>query len=450
VGRLPRGTHSLSREQVAANQRVRLVSALVEVVGEQGYAGATMAQVVERAGVSRRAFYELFANLEECFLAAYDMIVDDGLSQIASLAGAGEGPREFRMALELLFARAVENPAAHRLVLLEAPALGPMGVQRRERLIGSYEAVLRERLGVAPRPGLIPNPLLRAIVGGIIKVLYTRVQAGAQRQLKGLIEELVRWPFSYSPLPAQVEAIGELRPTRLQGALIGGRAPGSLSPWSASGRGRAGYRTASLSRSFLVHSQRERILDAVAQLSAEKGYAETTVEDIAARAAVSLQAFYEHFADKEDALLVAYELGHDKGCALVERVHDAAPDWPTAVRAGVVALLEYLASEPAFAHLALVDAPIATPRSAELSNKGIVRYAQLLTPGFEQAPADSRPPQVTIEAIIGAIFELCLTYTLHGRTRDLTELTPWVTYIALAPFLGPKDSGRMACRPQTR
>ena len=69
-----------------------------------------------------------------------------------------------------------------------------------------------EHLGVAPRPGLIPNPLLRAIVGAFLKVLYTRVQGGAQRQLPGLIPHMVRWSFSYLPLPPTMDAIRDGRP----------------------------------------------------------------------------------------------------------------------------------------------------------------------------------------------------------------------------------------------
>ena len=447
--RLPRGPHSLSREQVAANQRERVMGAMIELVGEQGFAATTVAQVIGRAGVSRKAFYEGFADKEECFLATYDMIVEEGFARVAGAASEAGGLQdELGFGLGALFQRANEQPGVERLVLVEIAALGPVGIARRETLIGSYEAMLRENLGASPRPGIIPNPLLRAVVGGYLKVLYSRVQGGAQRQLPALVPDLVRWSFSYYPLPSAMDAIRELRPLTGSASLAGGRAPGTLSPWSTSSRTRAASRrTPSVSRSFLVHSQRERILDAVVQLTAERGFANVKLEDIAERAAVSLQAFYEHFADKEDAFLVAYEVGHGKGRAIVERVHDAAPDWPHAVRAGVSALLEFLASEPAFAHAALVDALIATPRTAERSNKGIVRYAELLTPGFEEAPDGGKPPEVTIEAIAGGIFELCLAYTVQGHADRLTELAPWVTYLALAPFVGPERAGLVAAEP---
>jgi AcrR family transcriptional regulator len=445
--RLPRGPHALSREEVAANQRARIMGAMIELVGEQGFGATTVAKVIARAGVSRKAFYQHFANKQECFLATYDTVVAEGFERVATASReAGGLQEELGFGLDALFQRANESPNIQRLVLVEVAALGPAGIARREQLISAYEGMLRENLGAAPRPGVIPNPLLRAVVGGFLKVLYTRVQDGAQKQLPALIPDLVRWSFTYYPLPDALNEIGELKPLSSQTGVVGGRAPGSLAPSSTSSRRRAaGRRTPSASPSFVVHSQRERILDAVAQLSAEKGYTNVTLEDIAERAAVSLQAFYEHFANKEDAFLVAYEVGHGKALAMVERVHDAAPDWPHAVRAGTIALLEFLASEPAFTHLALVDALIATPRTAERANKGIVQYVELLAPGFDEAPARSQPPAVTTEAIAGGIFELCLTYTVQGHIGDLTELAPWVIYFALAPFVGTEAAGLIAC-----
>src|SRR5438105_1831196 len=71
--RLPSGRHGLTREAVVASQRSRLIDAMAQVVAERGYPATTVADVVERAGVSRRTFYEQFADKEACFLAAYDV-----------------------------------------------------------------------------------------------------------------------------------------------------------------------------------------------------------------------------------------------------------------------------------------------------------------------------------------------------------------------------------------
>jgi AcrR family transcriptional regulator len=447
---LPRGRHKLSREQVADSQRTRLMDATIELVGERGYSGTTVADLVALAGISRKAFYEHYANKQECFLATYDAIVAENLARVSSAADEVEGMRERESyGLETLFERTLSHHHRARLVLIEVGALGPAGIARREQLVSAYEGLLRENLGVAPRPGPIPNPLLRAMVGGMLRVLYTRVQKDAQTELPGLTPDLVAWSFSYSPLPEAMQSIRELRPSHLPAALVGGRAPGTLSPRATSSRRRAATRrTPSISPSFVAHSQRERILDAVAQLSAEKGYAAFTVEDIAAYASVSLKAFYEHFADKEDAFLVAYEVGHGKGLAIVERAYDGEHDWRAGVRAAVATLFDFLASEPVFAHMALVDALIATPLTAARSNKGQVQYAELLAPGLDEARGETLPA-VAMEAISGGIFELCLSYTARGHISELSELVPWATYFALAPFVGAEQAAHIATGSST-
>src|SRR6476659_5078578 len=90
---LPRGPHSLSRDEVVASQRGRMIEAMAETVAEKGYAATTVADVVARAGVSRKTFYEHFADREECFLAAYDAAVDALFARVAErvATGAPEG-----------------------------------------------------------------------------------------------------------------------------------------------------------------------------------------------------------------------------------------------------------------------------------------------------------------------------------------------------------------------
>ena len=133
-----------------------------------------------------------------------------------------------------------------------------------------------------------------------------------------------------------------------------------------------------------------------------------------------------------------------KACSIVERAFATQSDWRLGVREGISALLDFLASEPAFAHLALVEALTATRRTAECAVDGIAAYAEMLIPGAEQATDLVLPPAVTIEAIAGGLFELCLTYALLGRTESLSELLPRATYFALAPFIGPEQAGHVA------
>ncbi len=441
---LPRGPHSLSREQVASSQRERLVAAMIDATGENGYLGTTVADVTARAGVSRKAFYEHFPNKQECFLSAYDAIAAEGVERVRSaFLAAGDLPDSARAAIGALFEWALENPRFLRLFLLEIRAAGPAGTERRERLIASFELLLRERLGVDPGPGVVPNPVLRALIGGLSRVLYMQAQSDRDAQLLDSVEELARWMTSYLP-PQRIER----REVRAHPHLLGGRAPGTLSPSALVGSRRGlTAEDRGVSRSLVVHSQRERILDAVANLTTESGYAGLTSQSIADEAAVSLQAFYAHFADKEDAFLVAYEIGHGKGLAIVERAYTAEPDWRSGMRAALAALFDFLASEPSFAHLALVDALTATERTAERSNRGMAPYLQMLAVGLEETSRSQRPSAITVEAIAGGIFELCLSHALHDRIDELPALVPPATYFALAPFIGSQEAAGIASGP---
>jgi len=490
AGKLPRGPHSLTRDQVAANQRLRVGLAMLEAIGEKGYVATTVSEVVARAGVSRKAFYQQFANKEECFLATYDTIAREGRRRVTRALRDSEGrPDRIETAIRTVFEAAMENPDALRLAITEITAVGQIGIERRERSMAEYGQLIHEGLRSSPEPtrrgsgrggrgtsgaadgrsarrtgtaadgrsgrgtgaaaearaGELPDTTLRAVVGGFNKVLIACLYGGRGAKPMELVPDLARWAASYYPAPE--DFVGKLAKSRERcrreyAPQMGGRAPGTLTPRQPERR--RIQRSGQPSRSYVVHNQRERILDAVANLTAINGYGALRVEEIAAEASVSLQAFYEHFESKEDAFLVAYELGHSKGLDIVERAFASAEDWRTGVRDGLANLLVYLASEPAFAQLALGATVIATPRASELSSRGVAAYAQLLAPGFEEVPKKMRPPEIAVDAIAGGLREMFLHYAVQGRIRDLPELTVDATYVALAPFLGPAEAARVA------
>jgi AcrR family transcriptional regulator len=453
----PSDMRALARKRARAAQRVRLALAMIDAIAEKGYRATRVADVIARAGVSRKTFYEHFANKQECLLVTYDIVAEEGMRRVEQAYRDADGwPGRVEAGIRALFEASIENPGALRLSLVEIGAVGPAGIERRERSVDRYVGFLRGGLELAPGEGTVSEMTLKAIIGGINRVLYRRRLEGEDAQLLAIVPDLVSWATSYYPTPAAIlaEPRGDpasgARPRagrrgETAGGLYGGRAPGTLSPHSRLNPRRGLPRgDQNVSRSFVVHSQRERILDAVANLTAAEGYAELNVEAIAEQAAVSLKAFYEHFAGKEDAFLVAYEIGHGKGLAFAERAYIAESDWRLGVRAGIAALFEFLASEPSFAHIALIDALIATARTAERSNVGVQAFARMLVPRTEEAPGQSPVVAVTIEAIAGGVFELCLHYALQGRIHELPELTVSATYIALAPFLGPEEATRVA------
>ena len=442
-----RPTGSLARAQARERQRLRLATAMIDCVADGGYRATRVADVIARAGVSRKTFYEHFDNKEDCLLATFDLIADEAIRQVQAAYRAASGwPGRAEAAIRALFDAAIANPGALRLSLIEIAAVGPAGIERRERSIERYERFIRDALELAPGAGAVLDMSLKAVVGGLNRVLYRRVLRADAEELRALVPDLAAWATSYYPTPTPL--LGE--PVALSSAqrsalnVQGGRAPGTLAPHSLLG-GRRGLPRGdqNVSRSFVVQNQRARILDAVTNLTARHGYAALKVEEIAEQAAVSLVAFYEHFADKEDAFLVAYEVGHGKGLAAVERAYVAESDWRLAVRAGIEALFGFLASEPSFAHIGLIDALTATPHTSERSNDGVNAFAQMLVPGLAQTRGVA-PAAITVEAIAGGLFDLCLHYALAGQIRELPELVPTATYIALAPFVGGEEATRVA------
>jgi AcrR family transcriptional regulator len=420
---------------------------MIDSVGANGYRATSVADVIGRAGVSRETFYEHFANKQECFLATYDLVWAESRRRVARAYREAEGwPARAQAAIAALFEAAIENPGAVRLATVEIGALGPAGIERREQSVAEYERFIADAVELTPGAGRISDTAARAVVGGLYRILDRRVSSGEHTELLELVPDLVTWATSYYPTPP---AIAEPRPgrARTRAGIEGGRAPGTLAPHSAFSKRRGLARgNQNVSRSFVVHSQCERILDAVANLTAKEGYAALNVNDIAAEAAISLGAFYEHFADKEDAFLAAYELGHAKGLALVERAYAAQADWRQGVKAALGALLGYLASEPSFAHLTLIETLSATRRTSDRFYGGIGAYAQTL-PRFEEARKRSGVPSIAIEATTGGLFELCLHHAIGDRIRELPELTSDATYIALAPFIGAEEAARVARTP---
>jgi AcrR family transcriptional regulator len=417
-----------------------MIEAMLASVGEQGYATTVVADVIAKAVASRKTFYEHFADKHACFFAMSDEIAEEWVVRVEQCA---EDETDWRETIDAfvaeLFALALESPAGLRVLAVELSGAGPAGIERRERALERLAQPLRSALGEGSHDMELPA---RAITGAVLRLLYARARrgAGVRRPRRGdllaLAPEVAAWACSYrlkSGSDLGQQATGDTTGN----VPVGGRAPGTLSLGSRAIERRGLPRgEGNVSRSFVVHNQRERILDALANLSAAKGYGATTIPEIVQEAAVSVQAFYEHFSGKEDAFLVAYELGHRKALAIVERAYESQGDWPEAVHAGITVLLDFLASEPAYAHLALIDALTASPKAAAVAHDGMKAYAAMLEPGLDLGANGHRPATVAVEATAGALLELCFVYVVSERTRELPSLRALAGEIALRPFIG--------------
>ena len=417
-----------------------MLEAMLASVGEQGYATTVVADVIAKAVASRKTFYEHFEDKQACFFAMSDAIVEEWIAQVLATCESGADPREaIDSYVEALFALTLKNPPALRVIAVELTAAGPTGIERRERTLARLARPLGRMLGDDSEAGQL---VARAIVGAILRILYARARRGerVRRPRRGELYELApavsAWASSY-----QANGSAKAWRTRIARRVgeppVGGRAPGTLSLSSGAIERRGLPRgEGNVSRSFVVHNQRERILDALANLASVKGYGTCTIPEIVQEAAVSVQAFYEHFSGKEDAFLVAYELGHRKLLAIVERAYESEDEWPAAVRAGIGALLSFLASEPAYAHLALIDALTASAKSAAVAHEGMRAYMGMLEPGLELNHVEDRAVSVAAEATAGALLELCFVYVAGERTRELPGLASLAEEMTLRPAVG--------------
>lgn len=415
-----------------------MLEAMLSCVGEQGYSPTVVADVISRAVASRKTFYEHFEDRQACFFALGDEIGEEWTRRVAEAcqeAAADDGKRTIEALVAELFALGCERPAALRVIAVELTAAGTAGTARRERLLAQLAEPLLSDLGEQQSSIL----LARCMIGAMLRMLYARARrgAGVRRPRRGVVQELGAgvsgWAQRYLDrldLPDVSAADQDGAPE----APVGGRAPGTLSLSSRTIERRGLPRgEGNVSRSFVVHSQRERILDALANLATAEGYGATTIPEIVREAAVSVQAFYEHFSGKEDAFLVAHEIGHRKALAIVERAYEAHESWPSAIRAAIATLLNFLASEPAYAHLVLIDALTASPKAAEVAHDGLIAYSAMLDPGV----ADAEPePWVAVapEATASTLLELCFVYVSDERTRELPRLENLACEIALRPF----------------
>jgi AcrR family transcriptional regulator len=196
-----------------------------------------------------------------------------------------------------------------------------------------------------------------------------------------------------------------------------------------------------LERDVVLASQRGRMLGAMAEAVAGKGYAGTTVADVVSGAGVSRKTFYEHFRDKEECFLAAFDTGVD---LLLETILGARPedggDWVGLMRARTRAYLDTLASEPAFARTFLIEVFAAGPRALERRADVLRRFAQLFrdlhVEARRQFPALPPVPEPLYVAAVAAINELVSDFLREGRAADLRELEDTIIYLQTAMFAG--------------
>lgn len=178
------------------------------------------------------------------------------------------------------------------------------------------------------------------------------------------------------------------------------------------------------------------------RIVAAKGYGAMTIGDLTGAAGVSRTTFYELFEDKETCFLAAYDNAVE---ALVRRVlaaYESEQRWPERAAAGLTALLEALAEEPALARLSLVDIGNAGPAAQRRYRAAIQRLTPLFEEGRDFAPGGRGLPANTSRMAIGGVTGLVSDELVAGRAEDLPGLLSDVLFATLVPYIGPDAAAR--------
>jgi AcrR family transcriptional regulator len=182
----------LEREYVAEIQRARMLAAMAEVAAELGANKVTVAHVVERAGVSRRTFYELFDDCRSCFLAAFEEGVVRVSDRVLSAYGSADRWRDrIRASLIALLSFLDDEPFMARLLVVESLGGGPEVLARRSCVCAHLIAAVDEGRKEGQAKAGVSHLAAEGVVGAVFSVIHGRMTRGDPRPLVELVNPLM-------------------------------------------------------------------------------------------------------------------------------------------------------------------------------------------------------------------------------------------------------------------
>lgn len=442
--RLAAGVRSASAEAAAgtrSERRERVLAAAGELLAARGYGGLSVDELAARAGISKSTFYALFENKETCVRAALESAGAYVLSTLERTAGASavgtlETGEVLGSLLGELFGALAREPASGWLLMVESLA-APSEVRAVHReMMASAIRIGEAALDAAAARGsrTLDVPVL-ALAGGIRAVATRRLQNHEADRLPRVANGLLAWMRSYAVAPGRprwsvsevsLRDLDSRRPPKLAGSVAAGPLPRGKSRLHASARAR---------------NQRARIIQACAELCAERDYEQITVAMLVSAAAISRDVFYEHYTGKLDAFRAAHEAVVQVATSTcASAFFQAGPSWEHRIWSALRTVCELIAAQPAHARLIVVDS-FAGGREARRHLEDAMRTATIfLEEGYHRGERAQALPRVCSEAIAGALFEMVYDCVADGRAAEMPRHLGQLAYVVLAPFLGPRDA----------
>lgn len=213
---------------------------------------------------------------------------------------------------------------------------------------------------------------------------------------------------------------------------------GTAAKLLAGGQGQFPVSVRSLSPGLVGAVQRERVLVGMMRAVAELGYRDVSVQDVLDRAGVSRPTFYQHFDNKEDCFLMAFDAA---AARLYDRLDAASSectgDWRERLRFALESLLRFVIDEPDAASILIVDARAACPAALSRRDDLLDRFACCLDSQVRaEAPPDEPPSAITAAGVVGGVDALLYSRLTNGEADDLESLLPSLIYFAVLPYEG--------------
>lgn len=405
---------------------------MVAVAIQRGYANSTVSEVITDARVSRPTFYECFADRDACFLAAADHVQRQLLERVGEEVAAGEPQDAAQSAVAALVQFAASEPALARFAMSELTAARRAAFDARDAGIGQLAAVVARAHEAAAKTSEIPDIPPEVLIGGVYRWLAVRLRRGERSLLRDL-DGLLDWVESYRT-PAGTARWRTLKPAgRPKQSTFLPVEP--IEPPARIPPGRS-----KLTRDEIAENHRQRIISAAAVLAQQKGYHDTTIEDIIKRAGIDGRAFYAQFSTKQEAMAAVHDIGFQEVMALTAGAYFTATSWPERSWEAGLVFTQFLEQNPTLAHVGFVDAYTFGPAVVQRVEDSHIAFAMLLQEGFQYTDRESLPSRAALEAIITTIIELVYQVARADGKPQMSRYLAAISHIWLAPFMGPAEA----------
>jgi TetR/AcrR family transcriptional regulator len=429
-----RAASGARRKALELSQRQRLVHAMIELSAQRGYHEVSIAALCAGAGVSPVTFYEEFHDKEEVLIGAYRLCAESLFGPMRSVLFDAKTADVQRLALEAMLEAIAEDPDAGRIVFVEALGAGERMLKERTQAFERFERRVQEYMGRLPGDSTLDVPV-SAVAGALRHIVARDLRNHAEDQLPSRLPDGLAWLSRYLRT-ARDEPWSTSQAAVLDGAFLELPPP----PARPAGPERLPRGRHRLPASVVARSQRTRLLYATAEVTMQKGYAGSKVEDIVAAAGVAKPVFYQFFTDKEHAFLEAQQFPTQFILDRCVEAYFSVDEWPERVWRCIQTLIELIVSNPPVSHLRLVECYSAGPEAIRRAEEITRSFTMFLAEGRRYKTQARSLPRLTEQAIAGALFEIVQREAAAGRYRTLISLLPRLTYIALAPFTGADEA----------